>query len=64
MPIDPAIRRPAADAEVVATIQTIDGIFEFFAQCRSIDPVPRGQSHGAGDGRGLLAHAKTTPPAP
>jgi hypothetical protein len=39
MHIDPTIRRLAADAEVVATIQPIDGIFEFFAQRRSIDPV-------------------------
>jgi hypothetical protein len=40
MPVDRSeIRRLAADAEVVATIRTIEGIFEFFAQRRSIDPV-------------------------
>jgi hypothetical protein len=39
MPIDPTIRRLVADAEVVATIRIIDGIFEFFAQRRNIDPV-------------------------
>ena len=39
MPIDPTIRRLAADAEVVATMRIVDGILEFFAQRRNIDPV-------------------------